>query len=316
MRASAFMARDRLLRLRREIAAIEGQPIRFEETDKGLVREADRESDSGGNEASAHRRGPASSPSLPFRPRRSGMVLPFGIAPLDRWLAGGLRRNALHEIRGETTRDAAAATGFATAILARLLTGSVRPILWVTEASVSREAGLPYGAGLDGFGLDSRKLIIVRVRRPGEALWVLEEGLRCRGLAGAIAEIRGAPKKLDLIASRRLALRARESGVIGLLLRQAGPAEPGAAFTRWLVSPRPAGTVEDFVSGIGRPAWRLLLERNRLGRTGSIDVEWDHAASRFVSPEPTLSLSRPPLSPDRPLSPPAAWSRLALRKTG
>src|SRR5579871_7058900 len=111
MRASAFMAGDRLLRLRRQIAAIEGQPIRLEELDKGLPYEAERESDSGGNESSAHRRGPDSSPSHPFRPRRNGMVLPFGIAPLDRWLAGGLRRNALHEIRGETTRDAAAASG-------------------------------------------------------------------------------------------------------------------------------------------------------------------------------------------------------------
>ena len=244
------------------------------------------------------------------------MVLPFGIAPLDRWLAGGLRRNALHEIRGETICDAAAATGFATAILARLLAESRRPILWVMEAAVSREAGLPYGAGLDGFGLDARKLIIVRVRRPVEALWVFEEGLRCRGLAGVVAEIRGSPKKLDLTASRRLALRARESGVLGLLLRQAGPDEPGAAFTRWLVSPRLAGTVDDFAPGIGRPAWRLLLERNRLGPTGSVDVEWDHGTSRFVMAEPTLSLSRPPLSPDRPLSPPATRPHLALRKAG
>src|SRR4051794_26528345 len=104
MRASAFMARDRLARLRREIAAIEDRPVRlaekgFEET--GLSPEATRDSDSGGNEERPHRRGPASSPSLPFRPRQSGMVLPFGIAPLDRMLAGGLRRNALHEIRGE-----------------------------------------------------------------------------------------------------------------------------------------------------------------------------------------------------------------------
>src|SRR3954454_16083855 len=127
MRASAFMARDRIARLRREIAAIEDRPVRLEEKDgrleekdRGLTPEAIRDSDSGGNEDSAHRRGPASSPSLPFRPRRSGMVLSFRIAPLDRMLAGGLRRNALHEIRGETSIDASAATGFATAILARL----------------------------------------------------------------------------------------------------------------------------------------------------------------------------------------------------
>src|SRR5579871_3243563 len=144
MRASAFMARDRLLRLRQEIAAIEGRPARFVETDRGLAAEAVKDSDSGGNEGVAHRRGFSSSPSLPFRPRRNGMVLPFGIAPLDRMLAGGLRRNGLHEIRGETTRDAGVATGFAAAVLARLAAESRLPILWVVEAAVLREAGLPY----------------------------------------------------------------------------------------------------------------------------------------------------------------------------
>ena len=158
MRASAFMARDRLARLRREIAAIEGNPVRLEEKGaeekiSGLAPEALRDSDFGGNEDSAHRRGPASSPSLPFRPRRSGMVLPFGIAPLDRFLAGGLRRNALHEIRGETARAAGAATGFGLAILARLAAEDDRPILWVMEAAVVRETGLPYGPGLDRLGL-------------------------------------------------------------------------------------------------------------------------------------------------------------------
>jgi protein ImuA len=314
MRESASMAGDRLASLRREIAAIEGQPVRFAETDARRAAAAGMDSDSGGNEESAHRRGRALSPSLPFRPRRSGMVLPLGIAPLDSLLAGGLRRNGLHEIRGETMRDAAAATGFAIAVLARLAAENHRPLLWVTEAAVLREAGLPYGTGLDRFGLDATRLIVVSVRRPGEALWVLEEGLRCAGLAGAVAEIRGAPRKLDLTASRRLALRARENGVLGLLLRLAGPAVPGAALTRWLVMPRPAGTLDDFAEGIGRPAWRLVLERNRLGQTGSFDVEWDHGSSRFLAAQPTLSRPGPSLSPDRPHSPPAARPVVALRR--
>src|SRR5262249_26476137 len=182
MRASAFMAREQLARLRQEIAAIEGIPVRLEEKDKGLAPEAASDSDSGGNEQSAHRRGPVSSPSLPFRPRRSGRGLPFGIAPLDPMLAGGLRRNALHEIRAETTGDAPVATGFAAAILARLAGENGRPILWVMETAAVREAGLPYGAGLDGFGIDATKLIVVQVRRPGEALWAFEDGLRVGGV--------------------------------------------------------------------------------------------------------------------------------------
>ena len=135
MRDSASMAGEDIARLRRRIAQIEGRVAGFGEGGKN--------SDSGGLEEEACRRGPASPPSSPFRPRRSGTVLPLGIAPLDRLLAGGLRRNALHEIRGETTRDAAAATGFAAAILARLAADDDRPILWIVEAAAVREAGLP-----------------------------------------------------------------------------------------------------------------------------------------------------------------------------
>jgi protein ImuA len=241
-------------------------------------------------------------------------VLPFGIAPLDRLLAGGLRRNALHEIRA-TGRDAPAATGFAAAILARLLRDDDRPVLWVTEAAAAREAGLPYGAGLDRFGLDSKKLIVVRVRRPGEALWAFEEGLRCRGLAAAVAEIRGTPKRLDLTASRRLSLRARESGVMGLILRQSAGAEPGAALTRWLVAPRPAATLDAFPDGIGRPVWRLVLERNRTGQTGIFDLEWDHGRCILVAAEPispALPGAGAALFADRPDRPAEAGAVVAF----
>ena len=86
-----------------------------------------------------------------------------------------------------------------------------------------------------------------------------------------MTEIRGNPRLLDLTASRRLALRAAEAGVMGLLLRQTDRPEPGAATTRWLVAPRPAAATDDFPAGIGNPAWRLVLERNRHGATGTFD---------------------------------------------
>lgn len=305
MRDSAFMAGDDIARLRRRIAQIEGRVA-------GLG-EGGKNSDSEGLEEEACRRGPASPPSASFRPRRSGTVLPLGIAPLDRLLAGGLRKNALHEIRGEETRDSAAATGFAAAILSRLALADDRPVLWILEAAAVREAGLPYGAGFDRLGLDSRRLIVVRVRRPGEALWAFEEGLRCRGLAAVLAEIRGHPKKLDLTASRRLALRAGESGVMGLLLRQAGAPEPGAALTRWHVSPQPAAILDDFAAGIGRPVWRLALERNRSGLTGTFNLEWDHGTCSFVPAiSPALPVPRPAAAPDRPHLPAEAGTLVAF----
>jgi protein ImuA len=280
------MAGKDIARLRRRIAEIEG---RFPGLDiSGKV------SDSGG----------LSQETAPLRPRR-GDHLPLGIASLDEAPGGGLRRNALHEIRGALP-DIGAATGFASALLS--LIPDKRPVLWILEAASAREGGLPYGPGLARFGLDPARLIVVRVRRPGEALWVFEEGLRCRGLAAAFAEIRGNPRKLGLTASRRLALRAGESGVMGLLLRQSGAPEPGAALTRWHVLPQASAAPADFPSGLGPSAWRLSLERNRSGVTGVFDLEWDHGSHRFVPARlPALPFRRPAAPADRP--DPAAASR-------
>ncbi len=276
MRASVFMAGDGFARLRREIAAIEGNPA-----------------------------------GLPGRKA----LLPFGVARLDRMLAGGLRRDALHEIRGEAARDSGAAAGFAIALLARLTKTDHRPFLLVAEADALGEAGHPYGPGLDRFGIDPRRLVIVRTRRASETLWVFEEALRCRGVGAVLAEVRGHPRELDLTASRRLALRARDSGVMGLLLRQSGAAEPGAALTRWHVAPRPAATLDDFALGIGRPAWRLTLERNRAGPTGIFDLEWNHDSRAFApAGRPALSLPRAPVPFDRPDPPAAAGTAVAFRR--
>jgi len=256
-----------------------------------------------------------------FRPahRRGRTWLPFGIPPLDRLLGGGLRRNALHEVRAGTTRDAAAATGFAAALLARLMAGNGRPVLWVMEEATVREGGLPHGPGLDRFGLAVDRLVVVVTRRPEEVLWVFEEGLRCAGLAAVLAELRGHPRALGLTASRRLALRARDGGVMGLLLRQAAGPEPGAAATRWLVEPEPAATLGDFPVGIGRPVWRLHLERNRAGMTGRFDLEWDHGTHSFALARPAApALPRPraSASPDRPDLAGAAGTVVARRRTG
>lgn len=307
MSASVFMAREAFAQLSRRIAEIEGRP---------------RLEDGAGNvSAGAPPPGPEAHPA-PARqllsPRRGGAVLPLGVAEVDRLLTGGLRRNALHEIRADETRDASAASGFAMALLARLADLDDRPFLLVIEAAAAREGGEPYGPGLVQFGLDPSRLVIVATRQAQETLWVFEEGLRCAGLAAVLCELRGHPKALDLTASRRLALSVRESGVMGLLLRQAAAAEPGAALTRWRVTPRPAATVDDFTEGIGRPAWRLDLERNRAGPTGSFDLEWNHDALRFTiaGDGPALPVAGAAFPFDRPHLADAPGAVMAFRRAG
>ena len=185
-----------------------------------------------------------------------------GAAAIDAALPwGGLALGGLHEIAG----DEGARLGFATALLARLPAG--RPILWCRTKQAAREAGQLYGPGLAAMGLAPARLLIVETRTAGDALWAIEEGLRCPGLAAVVGEGAAA----GLAQSRRLQLAAEAGGTLGLLLPPPGKAEPSAAFSRWRVSGLPCGD-------IGRPRWRLALERCRGGRSKEWLVEFDDAA--------------------------------------
>jgi protein ImuA len=187
--------------------------------------------------------------------RREQEVLPIGVAALEQVLpGGGLAQGALHEIMA-AEGDRAAAEGFA----ASLLAGLAGPVLWCCPGDSA--VGAPYGPGLARFGLTPDRLILVRAPRDADLLWAMEEGLRTPGLAAVL----GAPRRLDLTASRRLQLAAESAGVTCLVLRRA---EPGSsvAVTRWLVAPAPSGPAFDTDGrdfGLARARWRVELLRCR-----------------------------------------------------
>ncbi|MGD9738750.1 MAG: ImuA family protein [Bauldia sp.] len=285
-----------LTALRREIATIEGRPAGFD--DECLAAFAED----------------GEGPRLGDRDK--GKRLPFGIGEIDDRLGGGLPLAALHEFRCEETRDSGSLIGFASGVLARLAVQDIKPILWIEEEMASAEAGVPFGSGIAQFGLDPARLILVRARRPEDALWTFEEGLRCSGLAAALVVIRGTPKVLDLTVSRRLALRSAANGVAGFLLRQSSAPEPGASITRWRIGPCPAGVMDGFAEGIGRPAWRAVIEKNRLGMTGGFDLEWDQEKRSFAPSATADPVARPALSVDRPDRAAAEGTFVAFRKAG
>jgi protein ImuA len=270
-----------LCRLRRDIARIEG---RLAEADRlAFVSENPGVSEDKDSSADAGQAGGPKMPAAGFAGRFS-----LDLPALDAVLGGGLAHAARHEIRAAESRDEPAASGFALALVARLCaqkdaatSDMMNPpdpapdILWISEAGSRREAGALYAPGLAALGIDPGRIVEVAARRPGEALWAFEAGLSCA-------------KAFDLAATRRLALKARQSGVCGLLVRLAAPAEPSAAQTRWRVvaaSSRPVGGPAGiFADGIGRTAWRLRLEKNRGGRTGAFTVEWNAHEHCFEKP--------------------------------
>jgi protein ImuA len=150
-----------------------------------------------------------------------------------------------------------------------------QPILLVLPAYGLRDYGRPHGHGLNSFGLDPSRLILVETTQRIDTLWAMEEGLRSR----ALAAVAGVIDKLDLKTSQRLQLAATDCGLPLFLLRPAEILEASAAATRWRVGPDPAA--RDRFGLITRARWRLALERCRNGRTGFWTVEYDHVAHRF-----------------------------------
>jgi protein ImuA len=199
--------------------------------------------------------------------RGGAQALSLGLPELDAALPdGGLALGAVHELIAGDPAD-----GSAFALAARWLGLAQRReagkwVLWCGRAERL------YGPGLVQLGLDPARLVTVRSSRAEDALWVMEEALRCRDLAGAVAEIEG----LSLAQSRRLQLAA-EAGGIGFLLRAPERAKGGelgasAAVTRWRIAALPGGPAP--APGLlGVPRWKLELLRCRGGRPASFILE-------------------------------------------
>lgn len=194
-------------------------------------------------------------------------------ASIDAVLGGGLACGALHELAPVAPIHLAAASGFGLATAARA-GGRGGQTLWVTTDFAAGEGGAPYGPGLDLFGLSVERLLMLRVPRPVDVLWAMEEALRCRALTSVIAELTGDGAEADLTATRRLALAAREACGLGLLIRHRSTAMPSATATRWQIAA--AASEPDTYGGLGRTRFDLTLCKNRRGPSGRWIVTWDH----------------------------------------
>lgn len=207
----------------------------------------------------------------------SSRALGFGVPAIDAVLQGGLAPASLHEVAAVSWRDLGAAIGFACALAARA--ADARSTLWIQTEFAALESGAIYAPGGDLFGLPARKLLIVKAPRPLDALWAMEEGLKCRALSSVICELPNDGAVADLTATRRLTLAAREGGGFGFLLRHRPSPLTSSAETRWDISA--ASSVPDRFGGLGRTAFTASLTKNRRGKTAQWTIAWDHHERTF-----------------------------------
>jgi protein ImuA len=201
------------------------------------------------------------------------VTLGHGLA--DAALGGGFARGAVHEIFAEG-RQSAAATGFVAGLVRRLC--ARRPLLWVRQDFAELESGALSMSGFRELGLDPRLVVSVRAPDVESALRTTADALACDALGAVVMEIWGETQKFDLVASRKLTLAARMSGVTGLLLRPAAVPAPSSAETRWIVraahSPPDKTWSDKIGQAWGAPVLDAQLVRNRHGPTGQWIMEW------------------------------------------
>ena len=138
-------------------------------------------------------------------------------------------------------------------------TPDCRPFLWVQDKAALRLSGRPYLPGLPA--QIRHRLIHVAATTPEDALFALEEGLRCRDLAFVIGEIAGNPRALDFTASRRLGLAAEKHGVPLWLVRLDAQHDLGAARMRWRVEAAPSSAPRWNTHAPGAATWQAELFR-------------------------------------------------------
>jgi len=182
---------------------------------------------------------------LTTRTAEGNISAPIPVFADNSLIGAGLVRGALHEV-------CAASPGSGVAFAAILLARCGGQVLWI---ATEQESNLVWPPGLLPFGLAPDKLILARAARWPEALWAMEEALRCPALGAAVL-MAGSGQGLDLTATRRLHLAAEAGGVFGLLLRPDGAAGASAARTRWHIAP---------LASDAAPRWRLTLLRQRGG---------------------------------------------------
>lgn len=194
----------------------------------------------------------------------------IGIGAIESAFPNGIfPRKAIHEFICLTPEHSAATDGFIGGLLSILMKDGAACI-WISTARKL------FPVSLKMFNVEPDRIIFMDVTNERDALWIMEEALKCEGLSTVVAEL----DSLSLVESRRLQLAVEQSGVTGFILRKDNrKALNSIASARWKIRPMPSGA-EEAMPGIGFPRWHVELAKVRNGNPGSWALEW--GGDRFV----------------------------------
>ncbi|MCL9999663.1 MAG: recA-like protein [Erythrobacter sp.] len=215
--------------------------------------------------------------------------------PEPRWRPGLAAQPFHSEIFAPANEASGAGLALALARDALAASGEgedTRQVLWVQDRAAIRQGGRPCLAGLPADL--AHRLIHVAAATPEDALFALEEGLKCRDLACVIGEIAGNPRALNFTASRRLSLTAEKHGVRLWLVRLDAAPDLSSARMRWQVRAAPSAPGRWDASAPGPATWYAELFRARTHQPGQWSLSDDAGTLRLAS-EPDFDTTAPDL---------------------
>jgi protein ImuA len=186
---------------------------------------------------------------------------------------------AVHEFICGSAEDTAATNGFIACVMSELMkkTGTT---VWISSA---RSVFPP---ALKSFGISPDSIIFIDVKREKDKHWVMEEALKCKGLAAVVGEL----QDLDFTVSRRFQLAVEQSDVTGFVIRQSPrQLNTTACVTRWKITQLPGVPIED-LPGLGYPNWNIELLKVRNGKPGSWQIECVDGKLNLVYQQASLIL--------------------------
>jgi len=199
-----------------------------------------------------------------YKPPPVGTRELVGLGPVEGAFPNGVfPLGTVHELVCGNTEQATACGGFVTGLLSVLMKNG-GACLWIGLS------GNLFPSALKAFGVEPDKVIFVNLSKNKDVLWVMEEALKCTGLAAVIGEV----GEMDFKQSRRLQLAVERSQVTGFVLRNySNKMGNTACAARWQIKPLPSEPV-DGLPGLGFPRWQVELLRVRNGQPGNWIIEW------------------------------------------
>lgn len=180
---------------------------------------------------------------------------------------------AVHEFISYKKEEAAATNGFMAGVLGLLMRGGGTCIWVSTRRSI-------YPPALSLFGIRPEHIIFLDFTRDKDALWAIEEALKCNALTAVVGEC----KELDFTQSRRLQLAVEQSRVTAFIHRFYPKTENTVACTtRWKIKPITSLSVGN-TPGVGFAHWQVELLKVRNGKPGTWQLSWHHGKFQTAYP--------------------------------